>query len=292
MNTRVLSVHFGADTAGIGYGLAQAFKNHPTITLDSTVRRINYINYPTHTPWDQTQSLWNNANVAHLHNSAKAWHRLGADKPFVLHHHGTQYRNHHELYNTFINEHNAQAVIATLDLHDYGDNLTWIPQPHQLEQLATYRKPMNGPLRIGHAPTNRSIKDTDTFLTACQKLDVQPVLIEGQTWRDCLTGKGTCDIYYDQMQLGYGSNAIEAWAMGIPVIAGATPTTLERMRQTFGQLPFLEATRNTLTDAIEQLTREDTRDHYAQRGQQHAHRWHNGHETTKRLTPIYQQLAA
>ena len=35
--------------------------------------------------------------------------------------------------------------------------------------------------------------------------------------------KGRADVFVDQMILGYGCNAIEAWGMGIPVIAGVDP---------------------------------------------------------------------
>lgn len=288
---RVLSAHKGCDTAGIGWLLTQAFKGHPEVTLRSAVRRSNYIGYPHDLDWQQVGTEWAATDVVHLHNSFGTWRLLGAGKPFVLHHHGTFYRKHADVLNDAVAEHGGRAVVSTLDLLDFGDDLTWAPAPFDLEWLAGFRKPHTGRLRVGHSPTDRAVKDTDAFLAACQKLDVEPVLIERRSWADCLALKGTCDVFYDQVRLGYGHAAIEAWGMGIPVIAGADGRTLARMRDTFGTLPFYSATASTIGDAVEALTDEDTRIRYTRRGLAHVARWHDGRETIARLTPIYRQLA-
>lgn len=285
---RVLSIHHGADTAGVGYGLSRAFAGHPTITLRSTVRKGNYLRYPTDLPWGQATTEWARADVVHLHNSFRSWRLMGHDRPFVIHHHGTQYRDHADVLNAAVTEHGGRAVVATLDLLDHGEGLTWVPQPHDLDALARHRKRQHGGrLRIGHAPTDRAIKSTDTFLAACARLDVEPVLIERRPWAECLRIKGTCDVLFDQVQLGYGSNAIEAWAMGLPVIAGAAPSTLQRMTDTFGDLPFLPATEDTIADAIDALRDPDVRDEWGARGLGHVRRWHDGGETVTRLERVY-----
>jgi len=286
---RVLSITTGADPAGISGSLVQAFRD-TDITLRSAVRLTSWLDYPHDLPWSAVEKHYRNADVVHLHQSMRAWRKFGS-KPFVLHHHGTKYRNHHEAFNAAVAENGGVAVVSTLDLLDYGDNLTWCPTPVNIPHLETYRAPVNADrLRIGHAPTNRSIKDTDAFLAACARLNVEPVLIERKKWRDCLAIKGTVDIYYDQVQLGYGSNAIEAWAMGIPVIAGASGATMRTYRDTFARIPFVQASAGTIADAIRTLMDPDTREEWAVRGKNHAHRWHSGAETVTRLTAIYRGL--
>lgn len=287
---RVLSVHKGWDTAGIGYLLAECYRGDPEVHVRATARRTNYIGYPRDLDWADAPAEWDRAKVAHLHNTLGTWSMFGQGKPFVLHSHGTYYRNHADAVNAAVAQYGGRHVVATLDLLDYGD-ATWCPAPYQDYMLPERHKVASGRLRVGHAPTDRTIKSTDAFLTACRKLDVEPVLIERQSWAECLALKATCDVYFDQVKLGYGHNAIEAWAMGIPVIAGATPGTLARMRDTFGALPFYEATEQTIGDAIEALMDWSTRLEYTDRGYQHVKRWHDGAATREVLTPIYRALA-
>src|SRR5690606_23762125 len=116
--------------------------------------------------------------------------------------------------------------------------------------------------------------------------------IEGKTWAECVQMKSTCDVLYDQVQLGYGNNAIEAWAMGIPVIAGASQDILDIMGATFDKTPFLEATQHTIGDALIAMNNTTTRNQWARTGKAHVERWHDGRESVERLTAIYRELAA
>lgn len=296
---KVLSASAGSDTAGIGVGLVGAFADSDAIELRSVARRTNFLDYPVDLEWELADRLWDTADVVHVHGNFKA-HRLltgagHAAKPIVLHHHGTKYRRDSAIYDAAVAGHapGAVAVAATLDLLDIGPHLTWVPHPVDIEALAGHRNLARGKrkLRVGHSPTNRAAKSTEAFLAACKRVDVEPVLIEGQSWAECLRIKGTCDALFDQVTYGYGVSAIEAWAMGLPVVAGGTTSTLDRMRETFGELPFIAATEATIADALDQLTDTKTRATWGRKGKAHAKRWHDGRETVERLTPIYQHLA-
>lgn len=309
---RVLSIHAGADTAGVSWLLSQTFaKPHNDIELRSVVRQRNYIQYPMDADWDaDAEDLWDRADVVHMHNTTKTeryfLRRGHKPKPVVLHHHGTYYRNYSLAVNQQIRERNratgARAVVATLDLLEPGPGLPWCPAPFDLEWLQSLSAPLPGrpgidrPIRIGHAPTDRAIKSTQEFLDAAAKLGksvpVEVVLIERQPWADCLQVKATCDLYFDQVTLGYGHNAIEAWGMGIPVIAGASQFTAARMRERFDNLPFYTATEDTIYEAVAELIDPAVRGLYATRGLKHIRRWHDGRETMRQLEPLYQQLAA
>ena len=92
-----------------------------------------------------------------------------------------------------------------------------------------YRKPVDdGILKIAHAPTNRGIKSTVALQRAVDRLRKEGApyssisLSAALTWNAC-GGRARADLFVDQVLLGYGCNAIEAWGMGIPVIAGVDP---------------------------------------------------------------------
>jgi glycosyltransferase involved in cell wall biosynthesis len=306
---RVLSIHAGADTGGCSWGLAGAFERADgPIHFDSVIRGGNYIEYPKRNGWDRAAELWDAADVVHLHNTMRTRDlmiRAGhAPKPFVLHHHGTTFRDNHVQINRELRRLGkagiARTVVATLDLLQQGPGIPWSPAAHDLEALGKHRRRAKGtigkdrPIRIGHAPTDRAIKSTEAFLTACEKLaethPVEVVLIEGKPWAECLALKGTCDVYFDQVWLGYGNNAIEAWAMGIPVVCGAEDFTLEEMTRRFGSLPFKLADEGSIYAALLDMCDAKVRAEYARRGKAHAQRWHDGTETVRVLGDVYADL--
>lgn len=79
--------------------------------------------------------------------------------------------------------------------------------------------------------------------------------------------------------------------MGIPVIAGVTdPQTRRRMLATFGELPFVEATPETLpTRLAEFVSSEDMRREWGERGRAHVERFHSQRAVVERLETIYRR---
>jgi hypothetical protein len=200
------------------------------------------------------------------------------EKRLVITYHGTGFREKPSHYLGQQQRWGAIGTVSTLDLWlQAPKDVTWLPANHDINALAAMRKPRdpNTPIRVGHAPTNRRIKSTDAFLAACEGLPVEVVLIEKRTWADTLAIKATCDIWYDQVTLGYGNNSIEAWGMGLPVICGAAEPTLDEMRRRFGTIPFLQATEQTIRQAIEQLLEPGERQRWGTIGQEHARTWHD-----------------
>lgn len=148
---------------------------------------------------------------------------------------------------------------------------------------------------VAHAPTNRSIKSTDLLLKAVKRLqdekyDVTLDLIEHRPWKECLERKAKADIYFDQVILGYGCNALEAWAMSIPVIAGASDETLDEMERRFGHLPFYHATLETIYDALKELVESpELRAQYGRIGHDYVKRYHDAPVVVEQLKALYQQ---
>jgi glycosyltransferase involved in cell wall biosynthesis len=182
-------------------------------------------------------------------------------------------------------------LVSTIDLL-VADDLTWLPSPHDLEWLPTFRAPIDdGVYRIGHAPTNRAIKSTEALIAASRRLSeempVELVIGEKLSWHNTLALKGTVDVFFDQVILGYGNNAIEAWGMGIPVIAGGAPDTLAKMWSIFGELPFYQATEDTIYEALRALADPKTRKEWAERGRRFVERFHAYPVVVDELEAIY-----
>ena len=302
MTPTILIVNAGADTGGQSIRIARAFAR---CAPDWTVRAItsgrNYIEFPTDVPWSRAavEKLWRKADVVHVASprTLKLFRRMGA-RPSVMHYHGTAYRRDPGPFLAEQARHRAVGLVSTLDLLAIApDRTAWLPAPYDLDELAAMRRRRRGgPIRIAHAPTERQIKSTPAFLAAVEQLrgeghrfDVD--LIEGVTWAECLERKAQADIYFDQVILGYGNNSIEAWGMGIPVIAGGGPDTLALMRERFGgTLPFYTATEETIVDALRaMLLSEELRAEYAERGADHARTFHADAVIVDQLKGVYAQ---
>lgn len=292
---RVLNIPT-SDTGGNGIRTKWAFaKYRPDWAYDLVTSSKKYMDYPADRTWPEARALWHKADVVHMRNSFDARRRMRVEaKPAVVHHHGTKFRTHPQILLRDQRRNKAIGLAATLDLWLIAPNeLEWLPSPYDIDWLQSMRPAERrpGPLRIAHAPTNRVVKDTPAFLAAIDRLKqdmpVEVILIERSTWKECLQRKAHADIYYDQVDLGYGNNAIEAWGMGIPVVCGAQPPTLEEMGRRFGSLPFYPATPDTIYDALYNLANPPVREAWSQRGLAHVRQWHSEQAVVSQLVDTY-----
>lgn len=283
------------DIGGVGYRSATALnKLEPGWRVAAYRGAPSYLQFPEHTAWDWSsiERDWIRADIRHSHDHLAMVQGVPAN---VVTFHGTGFRENP----VGLLEHaqGARVLVSTLDLWLLApDDVEWMPQIDDLDALAAHRAPQDpARIRIGHAPTNRSLKSTAEFLTACEQLQregapIDVVLIEGLPWQEALALKGTCDVVFDQTAYGYGGNAIEAWAMRIPVICGAPESTLAEYVRRFGLLPFMHATKATIKDSIEQMLDSSQRSYWGQIGREHAERFHSQQAGVERLRSIYAAL--
>lgn len=287
---RVLNYSHGADTGGVGHLLKAAFDRHSDIEYRQACRTLNYIGYPRDLPVQKVRV--SDFDVVHANIRIGDLPRM----PTVVHYHGTPFRRDPKTRLKEQRRRGAVGVVSTLDLWLKSPKyLEWLPTPYNLDWLASMRTRVDdGVYRIAHAPTQRGIKSTGAFLAAVDRLaremPVETILIEKTPWTACLRTKARADVYYDQVTLGYGNNAIEAWGMGIPVVAGAQPDTLTEMGNRFGVLPFYEATEDTIYEALRDLADPAVRADYTRRGRRHVERWHADDRVVAMLEPIYRRL--
>jgi glycosyltransferase involved in cell wall biosynthesis len=299
---KVLLLSQGFDTAGQGAAIRSALVHHRPDWQVDQVRRKDRWGYPSQHPYDQglILRLWRRASVVHLTESPSAFWTFGRGaKPLVIHHHGDAYRKKRAELDRQCRALGAVQVVSTLDLLGLPD-VEWLPVVADLDALAAMRWPRDDDLvHIATSPTDRSLKGTDMLEASVARLAARglPValdVIEKVPWAECLARKARAAIFVDQFPLGYGLSAVEAWGMGLPVVAGMTdPVTRERMMENFGSLPFIDARPDTLDEILIDLVTDRTlREHWGSSGRRHAERFHSESAVAERLDGIYAQAIA
>jgi glycosyltransferase involved in cell wall biosynthesis len=303
----VLSFMMGAANGGVPCFIADAFRDDPDWDVRSLVSATNYIGYPKDLDWtrDNIVEHWSKADVVHIHHNYRSVDKIMrevrhlAPKPYVIEYHGSSFRDDPETHLREFRRRGQVALVSTLDLFLLApDELEWLPQLQNVERLRAMRTERDdGKVLIAHAPTNRQVKSTEKLLEAVDRLKAEgyPVeldLIEHRPWTECLERKARADIYFDQVILGYGCNALEAWGMGIPVIAGAADETLDEMERRFGQLPFYHATEDTIYDALKELVESPKlRAKYGKIGHDYVRKYHDEPVVVEQLKGLYLRAA-
>jgi glycosyltransferase involved in cell wall biosynthesis len=133
----------------------------------------------------------------------------------------------------------AHVVPPGLDLRDYE------PSPPSDDE-----RPL-----VVHAPSNRVRKGTAHVIEACAQLPVELDIVEGLRHDEARGHYARADIVVDQLNAGWhGVFALEAMALGKPVVSHLKPDVVERSAEAFGvEVPIVPATAETLVDALRPL---------------------------------------
>lgn len=233
MGYQVALVNSQPDCAGVAWHLKQALQEVTGWDVRSIAGGRNYLDYPQDLLFDEDAAtirglepdLWILQN-----GLVDVCARLGFEpaKAIVLHHgndirYGTKpnYDKSHRLYSQ---EHGWPVYVTTLDLEWLVPDVSWLPPAVDLAALAKYRDPQERFI-VSHSPTSRDQKGTRMVLEGIRMaremgLDFDFDLIEGVPNTECLARKGRSSLFIDQVRWGYGVNALEAMAMGVPVVTG------------------------------------------------------------------------
>lgn len=306
---RVLILNDGADTGGGSIKIKKAFQKHAPDWEVRTVRRSdNYIRYPADLEWpggrpipEEVLRLYLEADVIHMVNGERLARRLPHyhEKPKVVHYRG---RGNDAAIASALDR-GIRALVSTPNLLVPGAE--WMPNIGDAEELGavraqewrrpTARHPRRP--RLVHAPTIRRLKGTDELLEALRPLaqaegllDID--IIEGLTLEKCLRRKARGDLLFDQFgPLGgaYGSNAIEAMGMGIPVINMEPSEWLRSWYlRTAGYVPYAEATPDTVAGTVRTLLADPAlATDIAERGREFFEQFHEARQVVRRLSEVY-----
>jgi glycosyltransferase involved in cell wall biosynthesis len=146
---------------------------------------------------------------------------------------------------------------------------------------------------IVHAPSNRRRKGTEHVIAACAQLPVELEIVEGLHHDEARRRYEAADIVVDQLNAGwYGLFAIEAMALGKPVVTFLHDDALARTEEALGtRVPVVSATAETLVEQLRPLVEDaERRRRIGADSRAYAERVHDADRVADRLLEIYARL--
>jgi len=150
------------------------------------------------------------------------------------------------------------------------------------------RKPL-----IVHAPSSRARKGTEHVVEACRGLDADLEIVEGLHHDKARERYRAADIVVDQLNAGWhGMFAIEAMALGKPVVSYLREDVVERSAQGYGvRVPIVSATKDTLRERLRPLVEsQDERRRIGAESRAYVERVHDIDRIAERLLDLYARL--
>ena len=141
------------------------------------------------------------------------------------------------------------------------DAVRWVPHAHVIPPGLDLRPftpvpPSDSPRPlVVHAPSNREKKGTAQVVAALEQLPVELDIVEGVPHEEARARYARADIVVDQLNAGWhGVFALEAMALGKPVVTYLKPDVVEKSAAGYGiRIPIVPATADTLAEAIAPL---------------------------------------
>jgi hypothetical protein len=181
------------------------------------------------------------------------------------------------------------------------DAVRWVPEaeviPPGVDLARIGQVPPTDRTRplIVHAPSSRRRKGTEHVLAAVEGLDADLELVEGLRHDEAFERYKAADVVVDQLNAGwYGLFAIEAMALGKPVVTFLHDEAVRRTEQAFGtRVPIVNATAGTLREALRPFVADAARRReLGAESRAYVERVHDLERVTDSLLSLYRRLCA
>jgi glycosyltransferase involved in cell wall biosynthesis len=179
------------------------------------------------------------------------------------------------------------------------DAIRWVPEAHVIPPGLDLRPftpvpPSDNPRPlVVHAPSSREKKGTQHVIDACAQLPVDLDIVEGVPHDVARERYARADIVVDQLNAGWhGVFALEAMALGKPVVTYLKPDVVERSAEGFGiRIPIVPATKESLVDALRPLVEQPAlRREVGARSRAYVEQVHDIDRVADRLIDVYRSL--
>ena len=193
----------------------------------------------------------------------------------------------------------AYGTRAGAEIVGSYDAVRWVPEAHVVPpglDLREYtpRPPSDNPRPlVVHAPSDRRRKGTEHVIAACAELPVELEIVEGLHHDEARERYARADIVVDQLNAGWhGVFALEAMALGKPVVSHLKPDVVERSAEGYGvRVPIVPATKDTLADALRPLVEDAAlRRELGAQSRAYVEQVHDVDRVAARLVDIYRSL--
>jgi glycosyltransferase involved in cell wall biosynthesis len=179
------------------------------------------------------------------------------------------------------------------------DAVRWVPEaeviPPGIDLRSFNPVPPSDRARpvVVHAPSSRRRKGTEHVVAACEQLDVELDIVEGLRHDEARERYRRADIVVDQLNAGwYGLFAIEAMALGKPVLTFLHEEAVRRTEEAFGvHVPLVATTKETLADDLRALVESPAeRRRIGADSRAYVERVHDVDRNADRLLALYARL--
>ena len=179
------------------------------------------------------------------------------------------------------------------------DAFRWVPEaeviPPGVDLAAITPAPPTERERplIVHAPSSRRRKGSEHVIAAVEGLDADLELVEGLHHGEAFERYRAADVVVDQLNAGwYGLFAIEAMALGKPVVTFLHDEAVRRTEEAFGiRVPVVSATAETLREVLRPLVSDAARRReLGAASRAYVERVHDLERVTDRLLELYARL--
>ena len=179
------------------------------------------------------------------------------------------------------------------------DAIRWVPEAEvvppgiDLRTIAAAAPSGRERQLVVHAPSSRSRKGTADVIAACEGLPLDLEIVEGLHHDQALARYAAADIVVDQLNAGwYGIFAIEAMALGKPVLTFLHDEAVRRTEEAFGvRVPIVSVARETLRERLAELAASPAeRQRAGAASRAYVEHVHDADRMAERLVGIYSRL--
>jgi len=189
--------------------------------------------------------------------------------------------------------HADALVVGSYDAIRWVPDAEVIPPGVDLEALRPVPPPRDERPVFVHAPSSRARKGTEHFIRACEELGVDLQIVEGLHHTEARRRYTAADVVLDQLNAGwYGMLAIEAMALGKPVVTFLHEEATRRTEEAFGtRVPIVRADRDNLVESLRPLAESAAeRRRIGVESRAYVERVHDLERVADRLLALYARL--
>jgi hypothetical protein len=237
--------------------------------------------------------LLKSADIIHVHGGIRRSQLMlrtlkkKSKARWILHYHGSESRMGYGMHHRDLAD---AKVISTPDLIRWHPDAVWLPNPisEVLEASVKTRTKRSDMLRIGHFPTKRSIKGTESIQRALapliQRREVELTIAEKRPHEEIMSIMRKVDVVIDQLNdlMIFSKVALEAMAIGVPAISSYDASIFPK------DCPVWRAnSEDELRDRVLEILERGIDDGLRERCMEYVSRYHDPRRVVQKLSEIY-----